>query len=255
MSHPIDRQTGPRGGGGGGYTGAMLMAMQNPDEAIQKYDRESARKQKSRPQLSLTIDPSYEREKMKAMNLDSLKYQTSAYGAPKAPSMGWTVHQTTDGRTYYAHEKLGTTWVKPKDLNETGTNGSKQKGNEVPFYILSPNSRSRGFRRAGSFSLGSTKRPLAGPGAPLPPNDGTFFEHVVTFTCDWFDWSILCSVLGLFVGVIFILIALTGDSDHLWENKIFLYGFWTCVGISFSWFVCLGIPYIAYHTTLGRSRS
>ena len=156
------------------------------------------RKKKVRPKLSLTADPYYEAEKAKSMNKNNT---TSAYGASSQGNTGWTTHRTTDGRAYYAHEELGTTWVKPTDLYEKNAPG-KRKGNEVPNFIMSPNSRNRGLRRVGSFGMG---KPMpASRGTPMPPNDGTFFEHVVTFSCDWFDWSILCTYIGCWIGIVFI---------------------------------------------------
>ena len=237
--------------GSNAYTMSMLSAMnENPDEKIQEYDMNQNRKKKVRPKLSLTADPYYEAEKAKSMNKNNT---TSAYGASSQGNTGWTTHRTTDGRTYYAHEELGTTWVKPTDLYEKNAPG-KRKGNEVPNFIMSPNSRNRGLRRVGSFGMG---KPMpASRGTPMPPNDGTFFEHVVTFSCDWFDWSILCSCAGVFVGLIFLLIALsTLDAKSYWDSQVFIIGVGLCGGILSAWFICLGIPYIAYHTTLGRSRS
>ena len=102
--------------GSNAYTMSMLSAMnENPDEKIQEYDMNQNRKKKVRPKLSLTADPYYEAEKAKSMNKNNT---TSAYGASSQGNTGWTTHRTTDGRAYYAHEELGTTWVKPTDLYE-----------------------------------------------------------------------------------------------------------------------------------------
>jgi hypothetical protein len=247
--HPIDRQTSSGGGGGSSYTHSILGLMGDAD-ALEKAETFHKQTKKARPKLKLTTDPAYEREKARVQGQLTTNSYTSALSSSKAT--GWTTHKTTDGRTYYAHERLGTTWVRPKDMNEAGFVG--KKGNEVPMYIMSPSSKNRGMRRISSWSKFDAKP--ANAGAPMPPHDGTFFEHVLTFNCDWFDWSIVCTYVGCWIGIVFILVGATlnGEKGNLFNNSTFFIGFLIVAILTFLWFICLGVPWIAYNTTLGHSR-
>ena len=231
------------------YTHSILGLM-GDDDALERAETLVKNQRKARPKLKLTTDPGYERERARVQGQMQTNSYTSALSS-SSNNAGWTAHKTTDGRTYYAHEKLGTTWVRPKNMNESGAVG--KKGNEVPMYIMSPSSRNRGMRRISSWS--KFDRKPANPHGPLPPDDGTFFEHVVTFSCDWFDWSILCTYIACWVGIVFIIIgAVQGKNGNLFSNNTFLIGALIVGFLAFLWFVCLGVPYIAYHTTLGHSR-
>merc|ERR1711991_58890 len=249
--HPIDRQTG--GGGGGNsnssYTHSILGLMAD-DDALERAETVHKARKKARPKLKLTTDPAYEREKARVQAQIVTNSYTSSNSSSK--SGGWTEHKTTDGRTYYAHERLGTTWVRPKDMNESGFVG--KRGNEVPMYIMSPSSQSRGMRRISSWNKFNTAPAVAGD--PLPPHDGTFFEHVLTLSCDWFDWTILCTYIACWIGIVFIIVGATRhtESSSVFNNLTFFIGFLMVATLAFLWFICLGVPYIAFHTTLGHSR-
>ena len=90
-------------------------------------------------------------------------------------------------------------------------------------------------------------------GPPMPSDEGTFCEHLVTCNCDWLDWAVILTFFIIVTSGFFMIVG--GTSEEGTKSNLFEIGAWVGGVVAFLWCLCLGLPFIAFNTTLGRSRS
>ena len=168
---------------------------------------------------------------------------------------GWTMKRASDGKAYYHHDVIGTQYERPIGFDlETG--GGSGMPSTVPLALLTPNSRRAQLKKILSWQKYQADAEMAGSMGNVPsmPEDtGTFCEHVITGRCDWLDWSCLCSMISVFVGFIIWLVSL-GEEDTATPTINYTLGLFMMLIPLGLWTLCVGVPYVAFNTTLGRSR-
>ena len=80
---------------------------------------------------------------------DSSPYVHTGSGA----AAGWTLHETEEGRPYYHHPTLGTSWTKPPGFGDGGPAQQIPGLDPRPLAMLSPNSRRQQIKVSESFAL------------------------------------------------------------------------------------------------------
>ena len=167
---------------------------------------------------------------------------------------GWTMKRAPDGVTYYHHDVVGTQYDRPIGF-DLATGGGNGLPDTIPLALLTPNSRRKQLKKILSWQKYQEDENLAGRNMsnvpPMPPDDGTFIEHLVTCRCDWLDWSCLCSGISILVG--FILWVIEVGAERL-DTTVYTVGLMMILVPVGIWALCVGVPYIAFNTTLGRSR-
>jgi hypothetical protein len=165
---------------------------------------------------------------------------------------GWTMRRAPDGRNYFHHDVIGTQFERPIGFDmETG--GGTGIPGTTPLALLTPNSRRRQIKRILSWQK-HAEGEMAGnfSNTPsMPEDNGTYCEHVLTCRCDWLDWSCLCSQCAILVGAIILIVCYAADDT---KGTIFTVAVLLLAVPSGIWALCVGVPYIAFNTTLGRSR-
>jgi hypothetical protein len=166
---------------------------------------------------------------------------------------GWTQKRAPDGATYYHHDVIGTQYDRPIGFDlETG--GGSGMPSTVPLALLTPNSRRAQLKKILSWQKYQQDAEMSmnmGNVPAMPEDTGTFCEHVMTCRCDWLDWSCLCSMISVFVGSILFLIEIGAERTTTPNYTAGVLMVLIPVGL---WALCVGVPYIAFNTTLGRSR-
>ena len=87
----------------------------------------------------------------------------------------------------------------------------------------------------------------------MPEDNGTFCEHVITCKCDWLDWSCLCSGISIVIGFVLWIAEISAEPQRT-ETTEYTAGMLLMLVPIGLWALCVGVPYIAFNTTLGRSR-
>lgn len=168
---------------------------------------------------------------------------------------GWTMKRAPDGVAYYHHDIIGTQYERPLGFDmETG--GGSSVPETIPLALLTPNSRRQQLKKILSWqkyqSDASHQNIANNSNVPAMPEDtGSFCEHIVTCRCDWLDWSCLCSGISIIVGFILWLVEVSAERDNTPNHTAGLLMMLIPIGM---WALCVGVPYIAFNTTLGRSR-
>ena len=163
---------------------------------------------------------------------------------------GWTKRRAPDGRDYFHHDVIGTQFERPIGFDlETG--GGDGIPGTTPLALLTPNSRRQQIKRILSWQKHAEGEMAESEHAEHAEDNGTYCEHVLTCRCDWLDWSCLCSQCAMLVGAIILIVCYAGDNT---QGSLFLVAVLMLAVPTGLWALCVGVPYIAFNTTLGRSR-
>ena len=168
---------------------------------------------------------------------------------------GWTMKRAPDGRTYYHHDVIGTQYDRPIGFDmETG--GGNEMPSTTPLALLTPNSRRAQLKKILQWQKYQEDANLAGSMSnvpAMPEDNGTFCEHVITCKCDWLDWSCLCSGISIVIGFVLWIAEISAEPQRT-ETTEYTAGMLLMLVPIGLWALCVGVPYIAFNTTLGRSR-
>ena len=199
----------------------------------------------------------------------------------EAGAGAWSEHLTENGRSYYHHPQHGTTWKRPRQLGAQspanmakrafkaasfnrgrGDGGGEGGGGGGISQSVSSLYKGRGEGGGGSGGRGGGAEDIL-----LPTEEyGTFFQHVITCRCDGFDWLVCCSLILVLIGVAMLVAGLVdtgglskgnGFGDTATSSGAMIF----CIGLGLAgipcalWCLIVGLPFIAYNSTLGRSRS
>jgi hypothetical protein len=126
----------------------------------------------------------------------------------------------------------------------------------MPLALLTPNSRRQQLKKILSWQKyqndAEVQNIASNSNVPkMPEDDGNICEHIVTCRCDWLDWSCLCSWIMILVGFIIVMVELGAERQ---ESQVYTYGMVLVFLPIGMWALCVGVPFIAFNTTLGRSR-
>ena len=87
----------------------------------------------------------------------------------------------------------------------------------------------------------------------MPEDNGTFCEHVITCKCDWLDWSCLCSGISIVIGFVLWIAEISAEPQRT-ETSEYTAGMLLMLVPIGLWALCVGVPYIAFNTTLGSKK-
>ena len=126
----------------------------------------------------------------------------------------------------------------------------------MPLALLTPNSRRQQLKKILSWQKyqndAEVQNIASNSNVPrMPEDDGNICEHIVTCRCDWLDWSCLCSWIMILVGFIIVMVELGAERQ---ESQVYTYGMVLVFLPIGMWALCVGVPFIAFNTTLGRSQ-
>ena len=79
-------------------------------------------------------------------------------------------------------------------------------------------------------------------GPPMPSDEGTFCEHLVTCNCDWLDWAVILTFFIIVTSGFFMIVGATSEEGT--KSNIFEIGAWIGGVVAF-----LGVSVSGFHSS------